>query len=181
MDEPELSKNEDFRGRESEHDLEIWRHRAGVGGEDKNRMVVIASWLLGLSAVILGSIASQVTEDGGWTLEEPRRAFMVAMLGIFVSAVAGYVALLYGGYSNRNWAKADEIARRQGWRNLVPPDDSTPHKSTDREAKGPLNSIAWRFARPCRPKEELAPVFKVFLGLSAGSLLLHLAVLVWSL
>lgn len=89
-------------GRSAEEDLEIWKHFASFGGEDKNRMVTIATSLLGGSAVILWYIwTEQVNfDDGNLVLEEAGRALGVAILGAGVSFLAAYVSLLYGGYSN---------------------------------------------------------------------------------
>jgi hypothetical protein len=46
-------------GRESEKDLELWKYYAGTGGEDKSRMVTVASWLLGFSAALLAYVATR--------------------------------------------------------------------------------------------------------------------------
>ena len=51
--EVDKSPEKTFYGRESEQDLELWKHHASFGGEDKNRMVIVSTWLLGGSAAIL--------------------------------------------------------------------------------------------------------------------------------
>jgi hypothetical protein len=43
------SPNKSMFDRTADQDLELWRHFAGFGGEDKNRMVTVTSWLLGFS------------------------------------------------------------------------------------------------------------------------------------
>ncbi len=52
---PDVTKPETeiLPGRNPDQDLELWKHHASFGGEDKNRMVTIASRLLGGSAAIL--------------------------------------------------------------------------------------------------------------------------------
>jgi hypothetical protein len=40
--------------RTAEQDLDLWKHHAAVGGEDKNRMVAITTLLLGFSGGLLG-------------------------------------------------------------------------------------------------------------------------------
>ena len=148
--------------RTTQEDLELWKHHASFGGADKNRMVTISTWLLGGSAAILWNIW---TEQIDWEkqidfykleFENPVRALGVALLGIGVSFFAGYISLLYGGYSNRNWEKADEIARHRGWYDLR----ASNNKNVTRN--GILNPIAAKLARPCDPKETLAPVFQQF-------------------
>jgi hypothetical protein len=149
--------------RSPDQDLELWKHFAGMGGTDKNTMVTIVSWLLAFAAAAIGYI---VTDKDliGYTIpriSHPVRMMTVSSLGLLVSAVAGYVTLLYGGYANRNWAKADDIADRRGWCDLLP-GDLGDRNSKKRQKSSRLNNVAWHWARPCYPDAELAPVFKVY-------------------
>jgi len=140
----------------SADDLELWKHHANFGGKDKNIMVSICTWLLGGSAAVLWYIWTNQLCPNSIVPKEPLRAFGVAMLGMGVSAAAGYVSLLYGGYANRNWEKADRIARKRGWYDLLPPDP-------DKEPRGVgLNGFAKRLARPCNPEVRLPLVFVWF-------------------
>lgn len=188
--------------RTAEDDLELWKHYASFGGEDKNRMVLIASWLLGFSAVILGQLEKHLASARQLSLMAPELGVLHSLSGMAISFAAGYVALLYGGYSNRNWKKADEIAFSRSWDDLLPPqpmpkqsraERSRRHAQTINNANGPqegpdqplsyrgrLNNKAYRLARPCDPKQELAPVFEVFLTLAVVFFTLHVAVLIWS-
>ncbi|MFX0202763.1 MAG: hypothetical protein ACFFCW_42205 [Candidatus Hodarchaeota archaeon] len=160
---------EPFYGRSAGEDLELWQHHASFGGEDKNRMVSIATWFLGASAAMLWYIWTSLICPNPLGIKEPLITLGVATLGMGVSALAGYISLLYGGYSNQNWEKADQIATSRGWKDLLP---------LDHEAQGHgLNAIAKRLARPCKPQVELAPVFVVFLVLAAFSLAAHLTIL----
>jgi hypothetical protein len=91
--------------------LELRKHHAAFGGEDKNRMVTIASFILGFSAAVLGVVALLPVEEGSWlAFKGPRRAIVFSVLGI-----AAYTVLLYAGYSNQNWRKADRIAKGHFW------------------------------------------------------------------
>ena len=176
-------KNKHYR-RSGGEDLEVWKRYASFGGEDKNRMVTIATSLLGGSAVILWDIW---TEQIHWNsrckidfcnleFEKPLRALGVALLGMGVSLLAGYISLLYGGYSNRNWERADQIAFNRGWYDLLPP-KKTPKGHKDKEAvtrEGLLNPIATELlARPCEPKKTLAPVFQWFFWVSMFLFFVH--------
>ena len=162
-----------LQGRRPEEDLELWKHYASAGGEDKNRMVTIATFLLGGSAAILWYIlTNQICPDklcNLWPLKlkHPVIVFLVAILGMGVSNLAAYVSLLYGGYSNRNWEKADKIADYRGWYDL-----SLLAKTSPRE--GMLNRIATTFAKPCDPTKELAPVFQAFFVFSMFLYVVHL-------
>ncbi|RHW23371.1 hypothetical protein D0Z08_30235 [Nocardioides immobilis] len=98
----------------------MWRHFAAFGGEGKNRMVTVTSWLLGLSSALLWYVISRSIGDRGVRLDEPERALVTASVGMVVSATAGYVALLYAGYANQNWHRADSIAENNRWRDLLP-------------------------------------------------------------
>ena len=106
-----------------------------MGGTDKNTMVTIVSWLLAFAATAIGYIVTHKDMIGptAGEISHPLRMMAVSLLGLVVSGIAGYVTLLYGGYANRNWAKADEIADRRGWLDLLPGnvDDRRPTKKRD--------------------------------------------------
>jgi hypothetical protein len=119
-----------------------------------------------------GYIVKSLIFPDRFELKEPLRALMVAILGMGVSVVAGYVSLLYGGYANRNWEKADQIADSREWKDLLP--------SNQKTSGCGLNAIAKRLARPCKPKKELSLVFIIYLGLAALLLALHLAIFFWA-
>lgn len=155
------SAAESFYGRDPNDDLDLWKHYASFGGEDKNRMVTISTWLMGGSAAILWHIWTRLICLEPFNVEEPAKTIGAAILGALLSVLAGYVSLVYGGYSNRNWEKADQIARKRGWTDLLP--------SRDKVSGYRLNAIAKRWARPCAPETELAPIFIVFF-ISAGLL-----------
>jgi hypothetical protein len=180
-------------GRTVDQDLELWKHHASTGGKDKDRMVTIASWLLGFSAVILWYIVTNLIVSKTLELREPKIAILTAVLGIGVSILALYISLLYGGYSNQNWGKADKIACCRKWCDLLPSTEPSPRHDDRHKAEAEptreqqnlvvrlyhrlhlsLNRLAKRWARPCDPTKRLAPVFIVFLGLATFSLLLHL-------
>jgi hypothetical protein len=96
---------------------------ASVGGADKDRMVQITTWLLGFSAGILSLHATG-------KLTAPWAPILLIVLGILVSALAAFVALLYGGYATWRWAIADQIATAEAkiaeaypWSVLLPTND----------------------------------------------------------
>jgi hypothetical protein len=160
-----------------EQALQLWNHFAGVGAADKNTMVTVASWLLGLSAAIIGYIVTQrVNANSPGVLTEPEKVIFYALLGIVISLVAGYVAILYGGYSNRNWAAADYIAEEQQWYSLLPTHRQKPVAGQPSF----LAAVAKRRARPHDPTLELAPIFTLFVVLAACAAAAHLGFLIWS-
>lgn len=163
-------------------DLEVWKHFAGMGGTDKNTMITTVSWLLAFAATAIGYIVvdSQMFEPASAGVQHPARVRVVSLLGILLSAFAAYLVILYGGYSNRNWAKADEVARKHKWWDLTP--EGSPVKMTPERGCKPdrLAVVAWGRARPCYPQTELAPVFKIFFVLALLAGLAHGVFLMWS-
>lgn len=159
-------------GRSIDQDLELWKHHASFGGEDKNRMVTISTFLLGAAGALFWFIFTQRT-SGILELNGPAQVLVAAILGVAASGLAAYMSLLYGGYSNLNWEKADEIANARGWKDLVP------DKNRRIEGSG-LNGFAKRRARPCEPKEKLAPVFVWFFLIAVAFLLAHVGIIAWS-
>ena len=150
--------------RSLDRDLQVWKHFAGMGGTDKNTMITTVSWLLAFGATAIGYMVtnSQMIAPTIPRVQQPGRMMVVSLLGIFVSVIAWYLAILYGGYSNRNWAKADEIARKRKWLDLLPdasPDNMTPERVCKPDR---LAAFAWRRARPCYPQTELLPSSRSF-------------------
>jgi hypothetical protein len=132
-------------------------------------MVVVASWLLGFSAAMAWYFVAQ-----GDNRPQGASAVLISVLGIGVSVTAGYVVVLYGGYANHNWQQADEIARGRGWIDLLPS-----HEGSTKPT-GKLNALALRWAAPREPTAHQAPIFVVFLTLSAALFIAHTLVLCWS-
>lgn len=168
--------------RPPELDLELWKHFAGMGGIDKNTMITIESILLPIVATATGYIltGTQMFAPQAQGLAHAGRMMVVALLGAVVSAIGAYLALLYGGYANRNWAKADEIARRHDWLDLLP--DAAPQPTTPKHGGKPglLARFAWQRARPCWPETTLAPVFKWYFRLALAALVAHVGFFLWS-
>jgi hypothetical protein len=167
------AKGRSLSGRAVEHDLELWKHYAAIGGEDKNRMATIASWLLGFSAAIHWGVAAHLAGTGEVLFDNIRYVRMTSSVGIVIAITAAYVSLLYGGYSNQNWQRADEIATSRKWLDLVPDYSRKQTWSLNRL----LDSIAKSLARPCDPQRRLAPVFIAFFLLAVASMLIHLLTL----
>src|SRR6266498_1738307 len=101
-------------------DIELWRHFASSGSVDKNTMVTVTSWLIGLSATAIEYIITNLIDFNTVTIIETKKFICVALLGAIISLVSSYISLLYGGYANENWAKAAEIANKNGWYDLIP-------------------------------------------------------------
>jgi hypothetical protein len=151
--------------------VEIWKYYGGVGGADKDTMVKIVTWLLGLSA---GIIALYATDK----LTNSFARDMLFVLGIGVSIVGALTALLYGGYSTWNWAIADRIAECYNWRAQKPDYDPFAgyrvplDKKEEIPRRVPLNArIPLQLAKPCQ--NTIAPIFKCFFFGSLGSLVVH--------
>ncbi len=167
----------------SDIDIELWKHHASFGGEDKNRMVTIASFLLGFSVAILGVTIALPMNEGAWIeFAYPGRAILISFLGINVSAIAAYVVILYAGYSNQNWRTAGAIAEGKTWQGMTNPPEWTPDTSQKRlmalRGKWGLIALSEKWARPCNPQKEFAPVFIVFFVLSCLFISLHIAVMI---
>jgi hypothetical protein len=185
--------------------LELWKYFGGVGAADKNTMVTVESLLLGVSAALSGYIGTKVVHLNSLTTFQPYEGIYLSVIGLVIAALAGYVALLYGGYSNWNWARADAIARTRArvleeqalksqavksqelksqavkWRALLPTETSSV-LNENATGKPPTRScrLALRLGHPCVPTERLPPIFNVFTWLAAGSGLLYAVLLVSS-
>ena len=143
--------------------FEVWKYYGGIGGADKDRMIQIVTWLLGFSAAIIGSYATG-------KLTESLATVLLIVLGILVSVLAAFTALLYGGYATWNWAIADRIAEAYTWIEQLPNYDPVPRSKTHWTAAFPL----W-LAKPCQ--DRIAPVFWVFFFVSFVSFSAHVVLL----
>jgi hypothetical protein len=81
---------------------------------------------------------------------------------------------LYGGYANRNWAKADQIAEDRKWLRLYPTDSPIP-EWRDRSC---LIRFAINGSKP-RTRTGLAPIFWWFFSMSLLSAFAHLTLIIW--
>jgi hypothetical protein len=147
------------------HDLEIWKYYGAIGGADKDRMIQIVSWLLAFSSAILGAYASG-------KLVVFRATIMLLILGMLLSLLAAFTALLYGGYATWNWSIADRIAEQQYWEKQKPKYDPFDGLHVPSFSRFPL----W-LAKPC--ERRIACVFKLFFLVSLFSLSAHALVLYW--
>jgi hypothetical protein len=154
--------------------FEVWRHHASTGGADKDRMIQIATMLLGFSAAL-----------AAFTLREAGRPNLVgehvvprclAIVGLITSFASACVTLVYGGYANWNWAKADQIARDYEWWRLYPGD--SPIAALGGPPKG-FTLVGWALnqAKPRPAHTDLAPVFWYFFWFSVASFGVHLSLL----
>lgn len=149
-------------------DIELWTHFASSGSVDKNTMLAVTSWLIGLSATAIGYIIINLIDFNTVTIIESKKVIWLALLGAIISLVSWYISLLYGGYANDNWAKAAEIANKNGWYDLIPY-----LSSKNKKNKGIWSKIASRLAKPKDHSKELAPVFLLFMWLSIFTAVVH--------
>lgn len=139
--------------------FEAWKYYGGIGGADKNTMITIVTWLLTASITIVGAYATDAFKNA-------YAKIVLAALGILVSGLATVIAVLYGGYSMRNWAMADSIANRLPWKELKADYSDT----LDSKPSG-FSALPFRFARSC--ENRLPFVFRFFIAVSFLSLLVH--------
>ncbi len=194
---PHPSPADHFSGRNRDQDLELWKHHASTGGDDKSKMVTVASWLLGFAAAILAYLVTQVVFAENIGTNQWWQAVVIGTVGAAISLAGGYVVVLYGGYANRNWRAADVIAWRHGWLDLLPEESRTSRESNrshrlrsqlatvwrhlrSRDPRGSLNEIGHRLARPPK-RASLAPVFEVFCTFSLIAFSAHALVVLGSL
>lgn len=163
--------------------MQAWNHFASAGGSDKDRMVSIVTWLLAFSGAIVGYVVTQGLRT--LFIDHPIRLLLLALGGLTVSALAAYVALIYGGYANRNWAKADAIAELQEWNDLLFYKLSRTDLITSKKEKVAktswLTTLAKSQAEPCKPEEKLPLVFFWFLLMALVSCVGHFALIFVSL
>lgn len=184
--------------------IQLWQHFASVGGNDKDRMVTAATWLLAFSGAIVGYIVTK-----GLSSDHYEASVFLAALGLIVSLLAAFVTLMYGGYANSNWAIADTIAIKRKWYDLIPAnvlteliedeiindnifeDDNTlktkapithilkKNKENLKSRRGWLAKRAESFSEPHNPLTGLAPIFKWFFGFASASFALHTGLLIY--
>jgi hypothetical protein len=97
---------------------------------------------------------------------------MLLILGMLLSFLAAFTALLYGGYATWNWSIADRIAEHHYWERQKPKYDPFDGLHVPWVSRFPL----W-LAKPC--ERRIAPVFWLFFLVSLVSLGAHAFVLYW--
>ena len=145
--------------------FELWRYHDSIGGKDKNWMIQIATWLIGISIALLAFVVS--ANSCQFALRD-----YLPLLGAAVSALGFLVVLVYGGYARRHWAIADWIAEKKLFGNqvyVVDPNNARPVRRRS------LSAAANRLAT-C-DNHSLAPVFKFFLFFCFASAIAHLVLL----
>jgi len=164
------TENDNNASNHSCQDFELWKHFSSIGGADKDRMVTIETWLLTFSGAIIGY--------SGTAVNAKKSIVILAILGIIVSFAAGWVVLLYGAYSNWNWAKADYIARKNKWEDLIPSQSFPSNEAVRPKFLGCLELwIVKKIGKPHDPSARLGSVFRGFIILSVLSLVIHVLLL----
>jgi hypothetical protein len=118
-------------------------------------MVQIATVLLGLSAAIVAFVLREPVESGRFV--DAFAAGYLSAVGIMVSGACVLITLVYGGYANRNWAKADQLAQDYGWRRLDPEDSPFPPRDEEPGQASWLVAWALRQSEPRPTHKKLAP------------------------
>lgn len=154
----------------ADHALDAWEHFETTGGADKTTMVTVASWLLAFSSAIIGYAVTDPLKSDSFVFPKLVAMLFLAGIGVFTSVAAGFVAFLYGGYASNNWAKADEIAKRRGWDELLPNGSKAVSNSNK-------DGLAARFVRRRNCSRQLTPIFKIFMALAIMSSAIHLVFL----
>jgi hypothetical protein len=90
--------------------IQIWEHFVSSGGADKERMITIITWLLGLSATLLGYFGAQIFDPGMGPFGVPSRAGVPAVFGMLASLFACYIEWEYRRHATWNWNRADDFA-----------------------------------------------------------------------
>jgi hypothetical protein len=140
-------------GDDPKNALEVWKYYGSIAGADKDTMIKIVTWLLGVSTGIIGLYAN-AKGDGQLTN-------LLLVLGVLVSGLAAFISLLYGAYAAWNWSIADQIAESYGFKEQKPKDPPF---------SDPI-AFPLCLAKPCGGK--IAYVFKVFFLACMLSLLAH--------
>jgi hypothetical protein len=154
--------------------LDLWKHFAQTGGNDKDRMINICSWLLAFSVALAG--LTFVQEVHPHLLSKRWTFVALAVFGFLTSLASALVALIYGGYANWNWAKADQIARLNEWKVLDPKNDPWTDEQKASSA-GVLARCSRWLARPRETYSSLAPVVVFYIVLSLVLAASHVAIM----
>lgn len=129
------------------NEFEKWRYFVGVGGQDKDRMITISTWLLAFGAAILGYIVTKGIDYGGiLSLKQPLEVFFLSSVGIFICVITGYVISRFADHANRHWWIADRILEK------IP--DVHLYEEECKKTFGPAR----------RSQNGWAPIFKVFMS-----------------
>jgi hypothetical protein len=96
--------------------LQLWQHFVSTAGDDKNRMITLTIWLVGLSASIVGYVTTQSVDAS--------TKIGLGRLGIVVSVLAVYVVGLYWLHERWNRRKAETLlAKVAVLKELLPSND----------------------------------------------------------
>ena len=141
----------------------IWNNFAAAGSADKDKMVTIASWILGLSVAADGYLMSKWAHMFHGAIE----FFVIPLVVMLACLVTLFVVFVYAGYSNRNWAKANELARCAGVEVLLL-DNEAPELKDDslRFLTRLALRMSKRLSKPYDARTGMAPVFWLFLVLA---------------
>jgi hypothetical protein len=186
MPDPNVSREDQAHWAEPQA-LDLWKYFGNTGTADKNTMVTVAGVMLSFSAALIGYVvASSLLCFHPLSVSDPTKAICVALLGIALSFVIVRVSLIYGGYSNWNWAQADAIARDMAlriprWERLKIEYAGEFKQQLFKSNPRGLAKWALDWGTPCNPATELAPIFRLYVSFAVVSAGLCLFLLVVAL
>ena len=157
--------------------FELWKHFESVGGNDKDRMVSIVTWLLAFAAAVLAYIGTKDINFESWSVENPIEAVFFSILGMFICAVSGFLVYAFGVHANRYWYRADLLI------NCIPDLRDFFLESEDLPIWGRrkyYRKFIKKVGHSHDPKEGLALVFKVFLWFTGFLFYFFLLIIVLS-
>jgi hypothetical protein len=93
--------------------VSIWQHFADIGGSDKDRAIAVFSILLPIIVAATGFAAKSLLSALKQSIDPELllQAGIVATVAMIISIIAALITLMYAGYANWNWSKADKIAQ----------------------------------------------------------------------
>jgi hypothetical protein len=164
-------ENSTWENLPDDHAFDFWKHYAGIGGMDKDRMVTISTWLLAFSATIIGYTIIH--------LDKPS-SILLLILGFLICVFTCGIVLLYGSYAMWNWAMADRIAEIQNWKFLLPNRSFPINESIDLPRFKKLEFLLIKkLGRSPFPRTRYALIFRIFLLLSIFAAAINLSILVY--
>ena len=152
----------------------MWKKFAETGGADKDRMVHVCNWLLSFSVAIIGVAFAKGVDPS--IVTKGAAIAILGGLGLLLSIASALVTIIYGGYANWNWAKADQIARVYHWDILKPKDE--PWTAMQKLQDSCLLAKWGRcWSAPADTYSRLAPIFNLYFVLALLSAFVHIIIM----
>lgn len=127
----------------------LWKHHEDAGGEDKIRMMSLATWLLAFIVGIIGYLFNHAIDIARMSVANPNELIALSIAGILIALLVVNVVNGFSFYANFNWAVADKIAEEKELEKLKEWRENT--LNTMKKKKKLHNPLA-----------EKAPIFRTF-------------------